>query len=660
MNPGRQRVRAVAGGCITLLVSGMLVVRAQQEDTETPGEAPHADCALFGPKREQLLRTGLTGEKRLDTKLSDLTLEVASRLPRTSASSKAGPRQAAPTGTIDRHIFAALEEAGVSPAGRASDLEFLRRVSLDMTGRIPTPERVASFAIDSDPGKRTKLVEELINKPEWVDRWTLYFGDLFQNTAVSNTTSVIRFADGRNAFYNWIKKALTENRPYNRIATDIIAAQGTNSYENEQGQINWLVNGFVTNGPAQDAYDQMAANVADTFLGINHMNCVLCHNGRGHLDSLSLWGKSTSRSQAWGMAAYMAKTVMTRRPVTQAARNPYYWSVTEPGARTDYMLNTTTGNRPARCANAQAPGEDGRCPATGTVSPEYPFNGKKPAGNESYRGALAREITNDVQFARATVNYIWKEFFGRGIVDPVNQFDPARLDPDNPPPAPWTLQPSNARLLNALAHDFIASGYDLKALMRQIANSEAYQLSARYDGEWSPAWEKLFARKLVRRLTAEEIHDALADSSNVLPNYNIAGLGRVTFASQFPELRGMPDGVRGRVAGFLDGFLRGNRDDEERRGDSSVVQALNLMNDPYVMTRIRATGTGANASLLQRALPLGDEQLVETLFVTVLSRYPTGTEKTTALESLRSGTRRDKAENLLWSLYNKVDFIFNY
>ena len=148
----------------------------------------------------------------------------------------------------------------------------------------------------------------------------------------------------------------------------------------------------------------------------------------------------------------------------------------------------------------------------------YPFSGAKPAAGENYRVALARIVTSDIQFARATVNYIWKEFFGRGIVDPVNQFDPARLDPDNPPADPWTLQPSNARLLNALAQEFVDDGFNLKTLMRKIANSEAYQLSSRYNGDWKPEYEKLFARKLVRRLWAEEIHDAVAQSSGVLPN----------------------------------------------------------------------------------------------------------------------------------------------
>src|SRR5581483_11130456 len=111
------------------------------------------------------------------------------------------------------------------------------------------------------------------------------------------------------------------------------------------------------------------------------------------------------------------------------------------------------------------------------VPPQYIFNGDTPKAGESYRAALARNVTGDFQFARAAVNYLWAQFFGRGIVDPPDTFDPLRLDPNNPPPDPWTLQPSNPALLNSLAQHFIDSGYNLKAVMREIANSDTYQLS---------------------------------------------------------------------------------------------------------------------------------------------------------------------------------------
>src|SRR5262249_25397079 len=162
------------------------------------------------------------------------------------------------------------------------------RVTLDLTGRIPTPDRVLSFVADTSKDKRAKLVDELLARPEWVDRWTMYFGDLYNNT--DRSTFVNRYEPGRHAFYQWIKTSLAAHKPYNKMATELISTQGTNSWV--QGELNWVLGSLVINTPQQDNIDQEAADAADTFLGISHMNCLLCHNGRGHLDALSLWGSA--------------------------------------------------------------------------------------------------------------------------------------------------------------------------------------------------------------------------------------------------------------------------------------------------------------------------------------------------------------------------------
>lgn len=617
---------------VAAVCSGLLALNGQ------PLEVDHAECVYFGPKHDKFAFAGLKTK-------SDITAAVVRGLSyRSAAISPAGD---APD-MIDRHIFAALREANVGPAPRTNDYEFIRRVTLDLTGRIPTADRVLSFAADSSADKRSKLIDELLSAPEWVDKWTMYFGDLFRNT--DRNTQINRYEQGRNAFYSWIRESLAANKPYDQMARELISAQGINSWEPGQGAINWLIGGRVTGGPPQDIFDQQASEVAETFLGLGNLNCVLCHNGRGHLDSLNLWAANATRYQAWQLAAYFSRTSMRNtRPNPQM--NISYWSLEDNTQyRTDYALGTTTGNRPGR---AIIGGER-------TVAPVYFFNGNAPTRGENYRVALARELTSDFQFARAAVNYVWKEFFGRGIVEPANQFDPARLDPDNPPPAPWALQPSNARLLNALARDFIDAKFDLKALLRQITNSQAYQLSARYQGEWNPAWEPLFARKLVRRLWAEEVHDAIAQSSNLLPAYNInmstslePNLVRVNWAMRLPQTARLPGGA---AAAFLDAFLRGNRDDQERSAEGSIPQSLALKNDAFVMTRIRATGN----SLLAQKVKLPNEQLVDSLFLAVLSRHPSETEMSTALAALASGDRTKAAEDLLWTLYNKLDFIYNY
>jgi hypothetical protein len=247
-------------------------------------------------------------------------------------------------------------------------------------------------------------------------------------------------------------------------------------------------------------------------------------------------------------------------------------------------------------------------------------------------------------------------------VDPPDQFDPARLDPDNPPDAPWTLQPSNPRLLNAMAQRFVDTGYDLKMLMRDITNSQAYQLATEYNGNWNVAWEPLFARKFVRRLWGEEIHDAVVQSSGLMPSYKITGFSDqgfpgLSFAMQMPDTVNMPGGT---VSAFLDSFLRGNRDDQPRRGDGSILQALGLMNDNVIMSRMNPGGTNAN-QLLAQNLGKPNDQLINALYLGVLSRYPSDAEMKSAVATMQaSGSPASGATNLLWALYNKVDFVFNY
>jgi hypothetical protein len=474
----------------------------------------------------------------------------------------------------------------------------------------------------------------------------MWFGDLYQNN--SQNAQIRRYPEGVKAFNDYIRSSLTANKPYNQWATDLITATGSDSYT--QGTLNLLAGGIVTGGPIQDDFDQQTANLSTMFLGISHINCLLCHNGRGHLDSLSLWGSQTTRYQAWQLASYVSHTQAKNTPIPGATGgNPYYWSITDntPAARTDYPLNTTTGNRPAR----QPVGTEKN------VAPVYFFNNDTPKSGESYRAALARSMTADPQFARAIVNYVWAYFFGVGLVDPPDQFDPARLDPNNPPPDPWTLQPSNPGLLSALSQQFIANKFDLRWLMRTIVNSQAYQLSSRYPGTYNAAWDSLYARHMVRRLWSEEVHDAIAQSSNILPSYTLSTGTNVTFAMQFPEPLNTPSAGNA-VTPFLDAFLRGNRDDEVRSGDGSISQALDLMNDNFVMSRIKSIGS--STSLLVQNLALPNDQLVSKLYMAVLSRPPSATELTAAINILSTGTRAQSAENLLWALYNKVDFVFNY
>ncbi len=636
-----------------MAATGVYLSAQEQDD---PGIENHSSCSFFGEEREKYAR-----ESRMRHWRGRLTSQVTNLLP---AAAVAGPKRKTTearqyASVIDREIFGRLEREGIPAAPLTNDFEFARRVSLDLTGRVPSVEALLTFVGDNSEDKRRKYVEQLIGTPEWVDKWTMYYGDLLRNTRLSDVTP--RFDAGRNAFYRWIKSSLEEGKPYNEMARELIASRARNTFE--EGAGNFLLGSDTAGGPIQDDFDQMAADVARTFLGIGHMNCLLCHNGRGHLDTLSLWGRNAKRSEAYGLAAYFARTRFAATRPDPATNNNlrYYALVDQPAGA--YTLNTTTGNRPART------------PVDGlerNVTPKYPFGGQAPANNELYREALATALTQDIQFARATVNYIWAALMGRGLVEPLDQMDPARLDPANPPENPdWKMQASHPVLLQALAEAFVENNYDLRWLMREITTSEAYQLSSRYEGEWNPAHEETFARRLVRRLWGEEIHDAIATTSGLLPTYNVPNpqgplytdrtQRQVRYAMQLPETGTLPD--NGAVAAFLNSFARGNRLDDDRKGDASVLQALNLMNDALVMTRIRSSVQAGQESLLRRALTQGNNELVDTLFLTVLSRFPHSEEKEAALASLEgtSGTARtQRAENLLWSLYNKVDFIFNY
>ncbi len=608
---------------------------------------------------------------------SELTARIVERLAPTAAKKSRIAVGAVADGTIDRHLFDAMAAARVVPAQNCTDAEFIRRATLDLTGRIPTPERVEAFLNDAATDKRARLVDELLAKPEWVDKWTMFFGGLFRNFSNPGFTPA-RGAGSRDAFNKWIRESLSTGKPYNQWPVELLTAIGEDS--TKQGELNWLT-GTLTFaslrvGVLQETYDQQALFAADNFLGVSHMDCILCHDGARHLDEISLWGRNATRAEAWGLASFFSRTDVVQagggtgggpggggQPQQAAA-----YAVREDTARTnrDYFLDgVTLGNRPAR----------NPIEGKNEIAPRYPFSGKPAVAGERYRVTLAKEISNDKLLAIAIVNRIWKEFFVLGLVEPVNELDPARLDPDNPPPAPWALQASHPRLLADLAKEFAAAKYDLKWLMRRIANSRAYQLSARYEANWNSEWDKLYARKLVRRMWAEEVHDAITQSSGILPAYKIGELPTINYAMLFPETFGMPVatiqfGAMGvpipatgppdplaHVTMFLDSFLRGDNSASRRSGEVRLNQALELFNNKFVLDRVKATQADG---IIAQSLNLTDEQLVNKFFYAVLSRLPSDTEKSLALANLKKGVRTEQAENLLWALYNKADFLYNY
>src|ERR1035441_4442023 len=189
------------------------------------------------------------------------------------------------------------------------------------------------------------------------------------------------------------------------MAKELIGAQGANNADQTQGNLNFLILNNQGGGPVQDVYDAQTAGIAEAFLGMAHVNCLLCHNGRGHLDTLSLWAGQTTRYQAWQLSSFISHTGMPGAASPIDPNNPKAgrlttWAFTT--GSTDYTLNTTIGNRPAR---QPLPG------GAKTVPPLYLDGVSAPAKGADYRATLAQYVTSDMQFSRAAVNYVWAHLF---------------------------------------------------------------------------------------------------------------------------------------------------------------------------------------------------------------------------------------------------------
>ncbi|MBI4877517.1 MAG: DUF1553 domain-containing protein [Acidobacteria bacterium] len=549
---------------------------------------------------------------------------------------------------VDLEIFDKMAAQNVLPARLSGDEEFLRRITLDLTGRIPAPAEIREFLADASPNKRDRWIDRRIDAPEFTDKWTLWLGDLLQNTASSSNVS--RQIEGRNAFHNWIRGSIAEDKPLWQIAYEAVTGEGVN-YAPASGAANYPLVAIAPGGPSQDACDQMLVRSASAFLGLSHYDCLLCHNGRGHLDGISLWGAGTTRLEAQRMAAFFARLRFTRQSNT-ALENYNSYLVWDAPAGT-YDLNTNFGNRP----NRVAPSVQGR-PLV-NLTPEYRGTGATPRP-ENWRASFAEFMLNDPMFARNLANRIWKQMFNLGLAEPVDALDPARLDPDHPPPAPWTLQATHPRLLERLARELKDRNFSLRALVRMLAQSSAYQLSSRYDAEWKLEYVPLFARHYARRLEGEEVHDAIVKATGVMPKYTVQDWPvAVEWALLLPE----PAEPRsnGAALGFLNSFLRGNRDNLPRAQSGSILQQLYLMNDAFVTTRVKKA---ASPGLQAVSGIAGNEAAVNELFLLFLSRRPNDYERQRAvahLDRAATAAARDAAiEDLAWVCINKVDFLFSY
>ncbi len=540
---------------------------------------------------------------------------------------------------IDQHIFGKMEADAVNPAPLTGDAEFLRRVSIDLTGRIPSPERAADFLASAEPGKRALLIEELLASSGYNDQFTLYFGNRFEVT--SSYYSYIGLT-GRNLFHRFLRDFVERDRPYNQVVTEMLTASGD---ADRIGPANFLSRGFQQGDPIQDTWDTLTDRVTVKLLGFK-TECVSCHAGRAHLEQINLWLTARRREEFWQMSAFFSRMNMLTVPVDAfSQRLKFFFSDRTTGGYYTTVSATSPGPRPPRTGGPYAPAF---------------ITGRQTPRSENYRQEFARILTGDRQFAKATVNYLWAYFFNYGLVDPPDAWDLARVDPKNPPPAPWTLQVTHPELLDQLADQFIRDNYSVKSLIRTIVNSNAYQLSSKYEGAWRPQFVRYFAKHIPRRLASEEMFDAVQTSTGTEARMFVSGFTEpLTYANQLPD----PTEPRsdGNIRTFLNNFGRGDWWNVKRDPSPTILQLLYSLNGSQTVLRTMAMNTSSPTTRAGRLAQssASDDEVTRELFLATLTRYPTAEELQIARDN-RRGTRLDWISDLQWALLNKLDFIFNY
>ncbi len=599
-----------------------------------PAPAANRDCTFDTGRLERRER-----QWRELTRAADLlTAEAA-----TSRRRPTRPGEGAPPvprkNFVDDEIFETMESANVKPTRLVTDEEYIRRVTLDLTGDIPTSARVKSFLADTRADKRELLVDELLQSEGFVNRWTMWLGDLVQNVVAANNTRL--YNPGRNAYYNWIRDSIREGKPYDAMVRELLIGSG-DSYIN--GPANYAVRQLQRNGPAQDTYDNLAARSVEKFMAMP-FECLSCHNGAGHLELVNSYLAKKQRKDFWETAAFFSRVGIRGVRVTEDPVTLKYEVTDNPNGA--YRLNTTTGNKSPRQP------EEGE---SDVVMPAF-FLGEGGVNfGESYRMAFARQLTGDRQFSRATVNYLWKELFHLGIVEPVDAFDLDRLDPATVPEG-WTVQPTHPVLLERLSEAFEDGGYDLRAILRVLVSSNAYQLATEYTpGEWNEAWTPLFARHYPQRLMAEALLDSIGTSTQIMPVFTVEGLGTFADAMALPDP--LTPNQRNPFARFMASFGRGDRDQNKRTYDGSILQALGMMNDRVVTERVK---NAARGSTVEKVLASTSDasKVADEIYLATLSRYPTAEERADATAKMQGTNRVPGAEDLQFVLLNKLEFLFN-
>ncbi len=505
---------------------------------------------------------------------------------------------------IDELVLAQLSRLRLAPSPACDDATFLRRAYLDTIGRLPTPEEVRHYLADTSPLKRERLIDLLLARPEFVDYWSYKWADIFLVTGSALRPAAVK------AYASWIRDRVAENKPWDELVGDVVTASGSSV---ENGATNFFA---VHQDP-----ETMAENTSQAFLSLS-IGCAKCHN-----HPLEKW----TNDQYYAFANLFAR--VRAKGWGGDARNG-------DGLRTLYV----------------EPRGDLLQPRTGRPLPPAPLDGDPldAESSDDRREALAAWLTSpdNPYFTRAIVNRVWANFFGIGLVNPIDD-----LRATNPA--------SNEQLLTALADFTVDHDYDLKALMRLMLLSETYRRGSQVLPE--NAGDRLwFARAYPTRLMAEVLSDAISDVTDVRDAYTEIALNdgstqKVDAYSADTRALELTDSAVKNY--FLETFGRNDREitcECERSNQPSLVQVLHLSNGSTLNDKL-SSKEGYLTQFL--ATDPSNEVIIDDAWLRVLSRFPTSEERSAFLETLQATASEEKravVEDLYWSLLTSREFLFRH
>jgi hypothetical protein len=503
---------------------------------------------------------------------------------------------------IDHHVFAKLKTLRMKPSDLSTDSVFLRRAYLDAIGTLPTADEVRRFLADDRADKRTRLIDALLERPEFADFWALKWSDLLRNE------EKVLDRKGVAIYRHWIRQGIADGKPLNEFARELIAGRGSSYAE-----------------PAANFYRALrdpharAEAVAQVFLGIR-IGCAKCHN-----HPFEQWTQTDYHS----LAAFFARV---------------QYRIVENNRKDKFDKHEFDGEQ---IVYLDREGEVTHPRTKEVLRPLFPAAETPIFANDADRiGALADWVArpDNPFFARAQANRIWYHLLGRGIVDPLDDFRAS-----NPP--------VNGPLLDALAQDLVGHRFDLRHLVRTIMNSRTYQLSA-VPNDTNRDDETNFSRALIRPLQAEVLLDAVSQSTGVPAQFT--GFPTGTRAVQLPGVgasRARSD-KRTDADRFLATFgkpIRLLTCECERSEDTTLNQAFQLITG-QMLNDMLAEPDNRLGRLLAAGKPMGD--VIEELYLTFLSRPPSAAERSAALAMLaKAKDRRPALEDLAWGLVNAKEFL---